>query len=46
MTETISNDPQGPTTRWGDERYQLVVRWVLNGMIDGRGVRHHLEERR
>ncbi|MGA0596286.1 amino acid ABC transporter substrate-binding protein [Enterovirga sp. CN4-39] len=33
MTETISNDPQGPTTRWGDERYQLVVRWVLNGMI-------------
>ena len=34
MTETISNDPQGPTTRWGDERYQLVVRWVLNGMIE------------
>ena len=33
MTETISNDPQGPTTRWGDERFQLVVRWVLNGMI-------------
>ena len=33
MTETISNDPQGPTTRWGDERYQLVVRWVLNGMV-------------
>ena len=33
MTETISNDPQGPTTRWGDERYQLVVRWVLNGLI-------------
>jgi general L-amino acid transport system substrate-binding protein len=33
MTETISNDPQGPTTRYGDERYQLVVRWVLNGMI-------------
>ncbi|MBV9077548.1 MAG: amino acid ABC transporter substrate-binding protein [Methylobacteriaceae bacterium] len=33
MSETISNDPQGPTTRWGDERYQLVVRWVLNGMI-------------
>ena len=33
MTETISNDPQGPTTRWGDERFQLVVRWVLNGQI-------------
>ena len=33
MSETITNDPQGPTTRWGDERYQLVVRWVLNGMI-------------
>ena len=33
MTETISNDPQGPTTRWGDERYGLVVRWVLNAQI-------------
>ncbi len=33
MTETISNDPQGPTTRWGDERFQLVVRWVLNAQI-------------
>jgi general L-amino acid transport system substrate-binding protein len=33
MTDLISNDPQGPTTRWGDERFQLVVRWVLNGMI-------------
>lgn len=33
MTETISNDPQGPTTRQGDERFQLVVRWVLNGTI-------------
>ncbi len=33
MTETISNDPQGPVTRWGDERWQAVVRWVLNGMI-------------
>ena len=33
MTDLISNDPQGPVTRWGDERYQLVVRWVLNGMI-------------
>ena len=33
MTETISNDPQGPVTRWGDERFQLVVRWVMNGLI-------------
>ncbi|QCK85522.1 amino acid ABC transporter substrate-binding protein [Phreatobacter aquaticus] len=33
MTETISNDPQGPVTRWGDERWQLIVRWVLNGQI-------------
>jgi general L-amino acid transport system substrate-binding protein len=33
MTDLISNDPQGPVTRWGDERWQLVVRWVLNGMI-------------
>ncbi len=33
MTETISNDPQGPTTRWGDERWQAVVRWTLNSMI-------------
>ena len=23
----------GSVTRWGDELYQLVVRWVLNGMI-------------
>jgi general L-amino acid transport system substrate-binding protein len=33
MTELISNDPQGPVTRYGDERWQAVVRWVLNGMI-------------
>lgn len=33
FTETISNDPQGPVTRWGDERWQAVVRWVLNGQI-------------
>jgi len=33
MTDLISNDPQGPVTRQGDERWQLVVRWVLNGMI-------------
>jgi general L-amino acid transport system substrate-binding protein len=33
LTELISNDPQGPTVRWGDERWQAVVRWTLNGMI-------------
>ncbi|OYU47363.1 MAG: amino acid ABC transporter substrate-binding protein [Rhizobiales bacterium PAR1] len=33
LAEPISNDPQGPVTRYGDERYQAVVRWVLNGMI-------------
>jgi general L-amino acid transport system substrate-binding protein len=33
LTELISNDPQGPTTRYGDERFQAVVRWVLNGLI-------------
>ncbi len=33
LTDLISNDPQGPVTRWGDERWQLIVRWVLNGMI-------------
>ncbi|QCI69404.1 amino acid ABC transporter substrate-binding protein [Phreatobacter stygius] len=33
MTETISNDPQGPVTRWGDERWQAIVRWVMNGVV-------------
>ncbi|HEY5794548.1 MAG TPA: amino acid ABC transporter substrate-binding protein [Bosea sp. (in: a-proteobacteria)] len=33
LTQPISNDPQGPVTRWGDERWQLIVRWVLNGQI-------------
>ena len=33
LTDPISNDPQGPVTRWGDERWAAVVRWVLNGMI-------------
>ncbi len=33
LSEIISNDPQGPVTRWGDERWQLIVRWVLNGTI-------------
>ena len=33
MTDLISNDPQGPVTRWGDDRWQTIVRWVLNGTI-------------
>jgi general L-amino acid transport system substrate-binding protein len=33
LTQPISNDPQGPVTRYGDERWQLIVRWVLNGTI-------------
>lgn len=33
LNELISNDPQGPVTRYGDERWQAVVRWTLNGMI-------------
>src|SRR5260370_36120 len=28
-----SNDPEGPVARWGDERWQLIVRWVLNAQI-------------
>ena len=33
LTEIIFNDPQGPVTRWGNERWQLIVRWVLNAQI-------------
>lgn len=33
LAEPISNDPQGPVTRFGDDRWQVIVRWVLNGMI-------------
>lgn len=33
LAEPISNDPQGPVTRYGDERWQATVRWVLNGMV-------------
>ena len=33
LSDIISNDPQGPVTRWGDERWQAIVRWVLNGTI-------------
>jgi general L-amino acid transport system substrate-binding protein len=33
LAEPISNDPQGPVTRWGDDRWQTIVRWVLNGTI-------------
>lgn len=34
LTETISNDPQGPVVRHGDDQWEDVVRWVLNGTID------------
>ncbi|MBI3517583.1 MAG: amino acid ABC transporter substrate-binding protein [Proteobacteria bacterium] len=33
LTETISNDPQGPVVRHGDAQWEDVVRWVLNGTI-------------
>ncbi len=33
LTETISNDPQGPVVRHGDDQWGDVVRWVLNGTI-------------
>jgi general L-amino acid transport system substrate-binding protein len=33
LTETISNDPQGPVVRHGDDRWQDIVRWVLNGTV-------------
>lgn len=33
LTETISNDPQGPVVRHGDDHWGDLVRWVLNGTI-------------
>ena len=33
LTQTISNDPQGPVVRHGDDQWQDIVRWVLNGTI-------------
>jgi general L-amino acid transport system substrate-binding protein len=33
LTETISNDPQGPVVRHGDDQWEDIVRWVLNGTI-------------
>ena len=33
LTETVSNDPQGPVVRHGDAQWADLVRWVLNGMI-------------
>ena len=33
LTETISNDPQGPVVRHGDDKWGDIVRWVLNGMV-------------
>ncbi len=46
LTKPISNDPQGPVTRWGDERRRLIVRWVLNGTIAAEALGCHLAERR
>ena len=33
LTETVSNDPQGPVVRHGDAQWADLVRWVLNGLI-------------
>lgn len=33
LTETISNDPQGPVVRHGDDQWEDIVRWVLNATI-------------
>ncbi len=33
LTETVSNDPQGPVVRHGDAQWADLVRWVLNGMV-------------
>ena len=33
LTQTISNDPQGPVVRQGDDHWGDIVHWVLNGTI-------------
>lgn len=33
LTETISNDPQGPVVRHGDDQWEDIVRWTLNATI-------------
>jgi general L-amino acid transport system substrate-binding protein len=33
MTEVVSNDPQGPVVRHGDNQWADIVRWTLNGTI-------------
>jgi general L-amino acid transport system substrate-binding protein len=33
LTQTISNDPQGPVVRHGDDQWSDIVQWVLNGTI-------------
>ncbi|MBM3556086.1 MAG: amino acid ABC transporter substrate-binding protein [Alphaproteobacteria bacterium] len=33
IASLISNDPQGPVVRHGDDRWQDIVRWVLNGTV-------------
>jgi general L-amino acid transport system substrate-binding protein len=33
MTEVVSNDPQGPVVRHGDDQWGDIVRWTLNGLV-------------
>jgi len=33
LTETVSNDPQGPVVRQGDAQWADIVRWTLNGLV-------------
>jgi general L-amino acid transport system substrate-binding protein len=33
LTEVISNDPQGPVVRHGDNQWEDIVRWTLNATI-------------
>lgn len=33
LSDVISNDPQGPVVRHGDNQWGDLVRWTLNGMV-------------
>ena len=46
LPEIISKEPLGPVVRHGDNQFADIVRWALLRHARGRGVRHHLEERR
>ena len=46
LTEIISNDPQGPVTRWGDERWQLHRALGAERADRRRGAGRDVEERR